>query len=337
MGTDKLSILIVGCGSIGARHARNLATLGVGTLILCDPDAERVDSLASELNVLQIVSVSSIEEALGRDNPPDAAVIATPSSMHVAHATECVSAGVDVLIEKPLSNTLEGVVSLINEASENKAIAMMAMCYRFHPVFTRLKEIIEENSLGDIYHVNYFGGHYLPDWHPEADYREEYAARSDLGGGVVLTSIHGLDNIRWLFGDVLEVASFVDTVSELDMDVEDMVASIMKTEKAIHISMYSDFLNRIGQHLMHITGSLGNLECDFISGTFKRFSANDAETTIETVEYDINTMYTGEMEYFLKSIQERVEPVPGLHDGINTLKLAMALKESSDTRKFISL
>ena len=337
MHTEELSILIVGCGSIGKRHAKNLASLGIGTLILCDPDIERTKALASELKLLQISSVSTIEEALGRDSLPDAAVIATPSSMHVEHATLCVGAGMDVLIEKPLSNTLDGVVNLINTASENKAKAMMAMCYRFHPVFVRLKEIIEDNSLGDIYHVNYFGGHYLPDWHPDADFRDEYAARSDLGGGVLLTSIHGLDNIRWLFGEVIEVAGFVDTVSELDMDVEDMVASIMRTEKATYISMYSDFLNRINQHLMHIIGSRGTLECDFISGTIKRFSAKDRETTIETIEYDVNTMYTGEMEYFLKTVSERREPVPDLHDGVKTLKLAMALKESSDARKFILL
>ncbi|MEE9542845.1 MAG: Gfo/Idh/MocA family oxidoreductase [Thermodesulfobacteriota bacterium] len=337
MGFKDVTMLIVGCGSIGARHATNLATLGVGKVVLCDPNPERTKELASKLSGVETGTVKSIEEALKGKKKPNAAVIATPSSMHVEHAALCASSGVDVLIEKPLSNTLDNVVNLINTASEKKVMVMMAMCYRFHPVFLRLKEIIEESILGDIYHVNYFGGHYLPDWHPDVDYRDEYAARSDLGGGVVLTSIHGLDNIRWLFGDVLEVASFVDTVSDLDMDVEDMVASIMKTEKAIHISMYSDFLNRKGQHLMHVTASLGSIECDFISGTIKRFTANNGETTTETVDYDVNTMYLGEMEYFLKSIEEGDEPVPGLHDGVMTLKLAMALKESSDARKFILL
>jgi predicted dehydrogenase len=337
MGFENLNVLVVGCGSIGARHARNLASLGVGSLILCDPDQERTKALSSELSEVKTSTVKSIDDVVAADNLPSAAVICTPSSMHVEHATLSASVGMDLIIEKPLSNNLDGVVNLINVVTEKKIKAMMAMCYRFHPVFIRLKEIIEANTLGDIYHVNYFGGHYLPDWHPEADYRDEYAARSDLGGGVVLTSIHGLDNLRWLFGEIIEVASYVDTVSELDMDVEDMVASIMKTEKAIHISMYSDFLNRMGQHLMHITASLATLECDFIKGTIRCFNAEGRESTLELIEFDVNAMYTGEMEHFLGIISERKEADPDLHDGVKTLKLAMALKESSDARKFISL
>ncbi len=101
--------------------------------------------------------------------------------------------------------------------------------------------------------------------------------------------------------------------------------------------MYSDFLNRINQHRMVITGSLATLECDFISGEIRQFSAQDGLWSEEKVDFDIHSMYIDEISYFL-SLLDSPHPVePDLADGIKTLKLALALKESSAQRKFVTL
>ena len=337
MAIENMHIITIGCGSIGSRHAKNLLSLNVSLLTLIDPDIERAKALGDELSAVEIKCVASLDEALKDAQGINAAVIASPSSMHVEHALKCVQAELDILIEKPLSNSLDKLATLAREVKGRGKVAMMAMCYRFHPVFLRLKAIIDGGTLGRIYHVNYFGGHYLPDWHPMVDYRDEYAAKASLGGGVLLTSIHGLDNLTWLFGTPHEVAAYAEHVSDLDLDVEDMVASIMKTKNGIYISMYSDFLNRIGQHKMVITASLGTLECDFISGSIRLFSPRDRQWSEELIEFDINSMYVEELSYFLSCIGGDEPVSPDLDDGIEVLKLAQALKESGKEKKFITL
>jgi predicted dehydrogenase len=188
-----------------------------------------------------------------------------------------------------------------------------------------------------VFHVNYFGGHYLPEWHPNADYREEYSARKDLGGGVIFTSIHGLDNIRWLFGEVEELSCFHDKVSKLEIDIEDYVAADLKLKNGLYVHFSTDFLSRSPQHRMFITGERGNIEFDFIENIMKVFSFDTGSWKDTTFEFDVNDMYLSEMKYFIECVAKHEKPKIDLSEGRKTLELALALKESSEKRKFIRM
>lgn len=323
-------VLVAGCGSIGRRHIKNLAGLGVRDFVLCDPDRSAL--VGASVGLMRPVLASTFDEALEvvDSGGVDAALVCTPSSMHLDMARKLVDRGVGVLIEKPLSDSLEGVWDLRKAVDEKGAVAMMAMCYRFHPVFMRLKEIVASEELGGVYHVNYFGGHFLPDWHPESDYRREYAARSELGGGVVLTSIHGLDNIRWLFGEVAEAKGFVDKVSGLEMDVEDLALGVLRLKGGGYVSWQSDFLNRTGTHRMAVTAGKGTLFADFITGTLEVFSPECGGWRTEKVDFDVNDMYIAELRHFLKCVEKGAKPCAGIDDGIRTLRLAIDLKRGKD-------
>ena len=259
---------------------------------------------------------------------PAMAVICTPSSLHLEMACELVRGKVHVLIEKPLSDTLDGVAELEKLVDEKGVVAMMAMCYRFHPVFCEVKNILDSGTIGKVYHVNYFGGHYLPDWHPKADYRIEYAARKTLGGGVILTSIHGLDNIRWLFGEVEEAYAFVDRVSGLEMDVEDLATAIFRLKNGIYVNWQTDFIQRANQHRMVVAGSNGTLRVDFITGVIETYSAETGKWSSETHSFEVNEMYVAEARHFLESVEKMKTPVADVKDGHRTLKLALDVKGS---------
>ena len=101
-------VLVVGCGSIGRRHIRNFQSLGVKNFILCDTSEEnlKLASIGLEAPVL----TTNFKNALV--NAPSMAVICTPSSLHLEMACELVRGKVHVLIEKPLSDTLDGVAEL---------------------------------------------------------------------------------------------------------------------------------------------------------------------------------------------------------------------------------
>ena len=96
----------------------------------------------------QIRSFDNLQEALAEN--PEIAVICNPSNMHVPAALECARAGCDLFIEKPLSNGVEGVAELIDEVESRGRIAMVGYQLRFHPCFLRLREILQQEALGNL-------------------------------------------------------------------------------------------------------------------------------------------------------------------------------------------
>ncbi|MBI5643147.1 MAG: Gfo/Idh/MocA family oxidoreductase [Deltaproteobacteria bacterium] len=319
-------VLVVGCGSIGRRHIKNLRSLGIKHFILCDTSQAMLERAAEGME--GAVLTTDFKEAL-KENP-DAAVICTPSSMHLSMATTLVEKGVHVIIEKPLSHNLEGFDALERLVAEKGVVAMMAMCYRFHPAFLHIKGLLDSKAIGKVYHANYYGGHYLPDWHPNADYRKEYAAQKSLGGGVVLTSIHGLDNVRWLFGDVEEAHAFVDRVSPLEMDVEDLALGIFRMKNGVYVSWQTDFLQRINQHRLVVAGEKGTLRANLVDGSIEVYHIETGKWQSERILFEINTMYVKEMRHFLECIENKVHPCVDLREGYKTLKLALDLKEAGN-------
>ncbi len=323
---EKPKVLIAGCGSIGRRHIRNLRELGVRDFVLCDPSEAALDMAAEGLESPR--RVDNFADAL--DSGADAAVIATPSSMHMEMSTALAGKGTHLFIEKPLSHTLDGAEALIKLVEELGVAAMMAMCYRFHPVYIHIKKLLDADSIGTVFHVNAYGGHYLPDWHPNADYKVEYAANKSLGGGVVLTCIHGFDNIRWLFGEVAELACFIDRVGVLEMDVEDIAMGIFKMESGVYINWQMDFLQRTNQNKLVAVGEKGTLRCDMVTGVIETFSADYGKWYVEEISFDINTMYLEEMRHFLDCIANKKKPRVDIFDGYKTLKLAIDVKKAGD-------
>ena len=110
-------ILLLGCGSIGRRHAQNLRALGVRDLIVFDLQAERRDSLAKELSA----ATDSTLDACW-DRHPDTVVIALPTSLHLPLALEAARRGCHLLIEKPLADRWQGVEELLAVVKDRKSV-----------------------------------------------------------------------------------------------------------------------------------------------------------------------------------------------------------------------
>jgi predicted dehydrogenase len=122
-------VLVVGGGSIGERHARCFLQTGRAAVSLCDTREEIRCALAERYSLER--TFSSLDEAL--DESFDLAVVATPAPLHVGMARRLVAAGAHVLIEKPLSITLDGIADLQREAAEAKRIVGVAYVYRANP------------------------------------------------------------------------------------------------------------------------------------------------------------------------------------------------------------
>ena len=324
-----MKLLIIGCGSMGRRHARNARTLGA-EITLCDLDQSLMQNLCAELGEVPCYT----DYLVAADNAGvDAAVVATPSSLHVEMATQLAMRGIHLLVEKPLSHSLEGVDSLLNIVKQNGVTAMVAQSFRFHEGFLTLHRLLNEGAIGKVYHVCSNNGWYLPDWHYHEDYRREYSARRELGGGVVLTSFsHSFDTFRWLFGEIDEIIGWKARLSSLSIDVEDSVFCLLRTKKGVIITSIANFLNRFPRNDMILTGSEGHIEADFSNNLLKLWRAKDKrfapddprfseipgririvedgvqydpEPEIIRYDFETNHCYLAEMLYFFERVRNR--------------------------------
>jgi len=244
-----MKLLVIGCGSIGERHIRNLKALSVGDIIANDISVNRLVEIEKAYGIKTYID---IEEALAQK--PDAVLIATPTSSHLPQALVASKRGCHLFIEKPLSHTLDGVDELIEIVAQKKLVALISCNMRFHHSILLMKELLDRGSIGKVISARLQSGFYLPDWHPDEDYRESYSANKHLGGGVILDGIHEIDYIRWFLGEIRQVFCFAGKFSNLEIDTEDIAEILLKFETGAIAEIHLDYIQRFrGRSLAQYT------------------------------------------------------------------------------------
>jgi predicted dehydrogenase len=340
---------MIGLGGIGQRHLRNLrALLGNDVEIL----AYRVRKLSQVITpTLQVDTARDVEREYGLRvfgdlEPalavkPDVAFICNPSSLHIPVALACVRGGCDLFIEKPLSGDLTGVAELQALVAQHARIVMVGYQLRFHPCFLHMQEIVRSGVLGNLLGVRAAVGEYLPGWHRYEDYRQGYAARADLGGGVVLSQIHEFDYLYALFGKARRLFSIGGHWSNLEIDVEDMASTLMQCEiggRPLPVHLQQDYLQRPPHRQCEAIGDAGKAILDFPTLSVTRYDAGGAVAERFSCEQlDRNQLFLGEIQHFLECVKTRSKPVVDLQEGMWSLQVALAAKESMVSGRVVEL
>ncbi len=327
--TQNIKALVVGSGSIGRRHAQNLRKLGVEHIAVCDTDAERIEPLIEELGV---ESYTDYGEALG-DYEPDVVLVCTPPVYHVEQSLAAIRTGAGVFVEKPLSNSVEGVDDFISEAERTRSTVQVGYNLRFHKGMKKLIELVEEGAIGKILWARAEMGQYLPDWRPWQDYRKSYTARSDLGGGIILDASHELDYIIRIMGRPESVSCVAVKASDLEMDTEDSATILLQFGDGRHADVHVDCIQRHYERSYKMVGSEGELYWDYSAQEIKVYRTGDDAPEVISVETDPNDMYLDEMRHFLECVRDGKSPEVNLKDGRTALEVALAAKASAKSGK----
>ncbi|MDY6874032.1 MAG: Gfo/Idh/MocA family oxidoreductase [Chloroflexota bacterium] len=321
-----MKFIIAGLGSIGRRHLRNLVTLGERDIILYRshkstlPD-EEVDGFPVE---------TDLEAALAHQ--PDAVIVANPTALHLDVAIPAAQAGCHLLLEKPIAGEMDCRVNALQEAVERSGIrTLVGFQFRFHPILARIRELIQTEQLGRPLSFHVHWGEYLPDWHPWEDYRQSYAARADLGGGVVNTLSHPLDYVRWLFGEVTSVSALSGHTSDLELDVEDTAEITLGFENGLTGSVHLDYVQRPPSHWLTINFENGQVRWDNATGQADVYAVDSAtwETVSPPDDFERNQLFLEETRHFITLIKGEAESRCSLADGIRALQVTEAVHQSS--------
>ncbi len=334
MQFERDPFLVIGCGSIGKRHIKNLLALGVQDIIAFDIQAARMEEVKESFG---ITVLNSLEE--GWEQKPKIAVVAAPTSLHIPLALEAAERGCHLFIEKPLSHAMDGIDELVNVVKERNLITLVGCNMRFHPGIMQVKRLIEEGALGNVIAARVEVGLYLPDWHPWEDYRQMYSAQRDLGGGVILDAIHEIDYIRWMLGEVTEVACFSDKISNLEIETEDVAAILLRFDCGAIGEVHLDYVQRAYSRSCHIIGEEGTIHWDWCEGIVRWYSAKTKKWKIyeNPPEWESNKMYIDEMEYFRACIHNKTTSFLDVEQAKQVLRIALAAKHSAFVKKTVFL
>ena len=329
-----MKALVVGGGSIGSRHLRNLNKLGIEMLGVVDPDASRRDAIAAEIPVTKF---SRLQEGL--DWAPNFVVVATPTHLHAAQTLEVVRAGLPVFVEKPLSHTAAGVSEIADVVEKKKLVSMVGCNMRFHPGPAKVKKLIEEGQVGKILFARVHTGSYLPEWRPNTDYRTNYAARVETGGGCILDCIHEIDLTRWYLGEVQSVFCWAGHLSSLEIETEDVAIMVCRHASGAMSEIHLDYVQRTYERGCQIVGELGSIFWDFNAGAVRSYSAAGKEwvTYPQPETWQVNQMYVDEMKHFLDCMEQKRATTLPIPEAARLMRVVFAAKASSQQGKIVSV
>jgi predicted dehydrogenase len=328
-----MKIMIAGLGSIGRRHFHNLLALGERDILLYRTRRSTLpdDELAG------FPVEMDLEAALAQQ--PEAVIVCNPTALHLEVAIPAARAGCDLMLEKPVADSLERLPELEAAVSQGGCRVLVGYHFRYHPGLQQAREMLAAGEIGRPLSVRAQWGEYLPGWHPWEDYRQSYSARADLGGGVVLTLSHPLDYLRWLFGEVTALWAFTGKNSDLELQVEDTAEIGLRFASGVLGNLHLDYNQRPPSHWLEVTGSQGTLRWDYHSGEVRVFQGERGDWQVypPPAGFERNDLFLAEMRHFLQVARGEVEPLCSLADGIHALQLALAVHASQEQGKLIHL
>lgn len=329
-------MLILGAGSIGKRHVRNLLGLGFPAerISVVEPREDRRREVA-DLGV-PIPNIFSDRDRALNQRSYDGAVVATPTASHYEDAVALAKANAHLMIEKPLGVDLNGYEPLRMEVDRRRLFAFVAYCYQFNTGPQKLRSLLREGVIGDPLYARGEMCSYLPAWHPYEDYRAFYMAKKALGGGTLLDQSHLFDLTRMFLGEIRGLYAISTRQSDLEIETDDFGEVVIEMKSGARVSLHMDLFSQPRREYYHVMGATGTLQWDIYTNTVTHLTQKGVREVFECGK-DKNAMYVEELQYFLRGV-EGDGPIagPNLSDGKAAMDVVLAVRESQGTR-YVSL
>ena len=341
MNNDKLSILVIGLGSMGRRRIRCLEELGVKNIYGYDLRADRTSEVKSQH---KITILDDLEVFIEIKNIR-AVIICTPPDQHLEYMNWAFDNSIDMMIEA--SVIIQGLRNFLKK-SENSQISICPSCtMNFHPAIKKIKEIIENGTLGKVSNVLHHSGHYLPYWHKYEHVSEYYVSTRETGGAreIVPFELTWLMNLIGMPKSVfckhkktilIDGAEGIDDTYNILLDYDDKMAVISV-----------DVVSRQCTRTLEIVGSLGHLKWRWELDTVELYFDDENEAVLVSYDqspsapgYNQNIseqMYIEETNSFLKQLQREGTFPNTLKDDLQVLNLLECAERSQALSREVSI
>lgn len=326
-----MNFLIIGYGSIGKRHTKNLIYLGHKVILL--------RHASRKLNDLGLKEYFNLKDAINIEKKIHGAIICSPTSNHHEDALKLLSYKIPFLLEKPPADNLENALLLQKELIQEKFSSYdIAFNLRYYAPICFIKDYLKE--LGSIYSARITAGGYLPNWRKNIDYRKTSSANKKLGGGVHFELIHEIDYIIWFWGLPDKVMGYVNKISNLEISTMDICVAILTYNKGFIVELHLDYLSHKNLRGCQIIGQHGTIEWSADDNQIYKYAkSNKQPEVIFTLpkEHDFNETYIDELNNFIGIIRDEKKTNVTIDDSMQSMLVLNAIIESSEKEKVIYL
>jgi len=334
MGAE-LKIGLVGCGAHAGSHVRGLlgARDSVAVTAVCDLDPERAALRGAELAAARVYA--DYEAFLGEADV-DGVLLCLPHRTHAPATIAAARAGKHVLVEKPITTSLADANAMIEAADSAGVTLMVAHNQRFFPEHQRVRALLDEGAIGTIYCAR-------------ADHNQEFLPpgshwirrREEAGGGATMGyGVHRIDLLRWLVGEIAQVAHFQHAAPDRRSGFEGETSAVTIFtfangaigEMAINWTArrppWMDMLYLYGDQ-----GSIHNVGGLFVDSR-RHSGALDGVVKVDVPDAD---PFAEQIRHFAACVLNGTEPLTSGADARKTLEVCLAAYESARTGQVIRL
>ena len=326
MNIKNLNFAVVGSGSIGLRHTKNLKHLGATKISVFDPDKKR-KPFVEELGFNFVTKFEDL-----RDQNIDIALICTPPYLHLTYLDKLMSFNANVFIEKPLSHSYEQAKKLYKRIKNYPKFITIGFNWRFHESMIKVKELLNNGYIGKPLIGIFESGQYLANWRPTTDYRKGYFAKKETGGGIISDGCHEIDIATWLLGSPSSIISIKSKVSDLEIETEDTAIILLETESNKLIEIHLNAVEKGYARNSKIIGENGTITWDFLEGV--KISSDEMNETYKLTP-DTNEMYVDELRNFINNVIKSKSPSISYERGLEIQKIIYSAHLSAEKGKKI--
>ena len=343
--TSKVRLAVLGAGLIGKRHIHHVLAEPLAELSAIVDPTDAAKAIATERGVRWSASLG---ELLAIDRP-DGLVVATPNQVHVQNGLEAVAAGLATLIEKPIADDIASGTRLV-EAAEAARVPLLTGHHRRHnPMIQKAKAILDGGRLGRVLAAHAMFWLYKPDAYFDVGWRREAG-----GGPVFLNLIHDVDNLRYLLGDVAAVQAResnavrghpVEETSVVLLEFKSGVLATCSVSDSVvgpwsweHSAGENPDFPREDQFCCLVGGTEGSLSIPGLElwhNRGPRSWLSPFDRTRET--FDRDDPLALQIRNFCRVIRGEEQPVVSGREGLETLKVIMAVKQAARTGRTVEL
>jgi predicted dehydrogenase len=325
MGEKKHRILIIGVGSIGERHLRCFQQTGRADVTICEINQDLREQVADRYGIRD----AYVDLDAAANDPFEAAVIAVPAHLHVPLALRLAAEGKHLLIEKPLSTSLDGIPVLAKMVSDRSLVVSVAYVHRANPALAAMRHAIQAGRFGNPVQTVVSVGQHFPTYRPA--YREIYYTDRATGGGAVQDSLtHMLNAAEWVIGPIDSLAADADHKVLEGVTVEDTV-HVMARHGAVMASYSLNQHQAPNEATMTVVCDRGTARFEIHHSRWSWMTEPGAEWMHENHEIpERDTLFIRQADAFLDALQGKARPACSLEEGIQTLRVCRDILKCID-------
>ena len=324
-GKYAMKILIDGCGYIGEIHLRSLCQIRQCDIALCDIDPRRLAEISARYGIAE--TYLSLAEAL--KHSMDGVVICTPNHKHRDDLVQCVKAGINVMLEKPMSDSAESAGEMLAICRQYNRFAFVAYCLRFANTYIQIKQLIDSGTLGKVFdiHASVAGKKAI------TDARSDFRMKKALGGGVISDFSHEIDYCLWFSGKpVRQVFCSGLRAVHKDWDVQDTADIILVCQDDVNLTIHMDFLQPFSGRSLEICGTLGSIRWRDTEKPKIYLEGRNQWEELDIVT-DYEQMYRDEMLHYIDCLKTGRQPAVDAEAGFTVMKIIDACVKMAESQE----